>query len=327
MLNQSSIEAPSNPGTTITGRVGKILKQLRGRLGINNNEITEERDLTIKPQMIAFGGEGVITPFPKRSAGITSKGTRGYNQDGILIGKNFVALADGVGGGPDGEKCSGFVLEAVSKELEGNKISSADAIDKSAAYLRGKAQQGDLDSIAATTLVIAQITIAGEKIVIETVNSGDSQILIIDRKKKKVIYESKEQTAKGLDGEIPPSNSPEKYVGDRDDDRDYLIGGIDGCERSDHQLEPEIFEIEGEKENIAVVLNCDGISKLVSPEEICDIVCDRRKTPEQMVRTIEQIAIRRHMSHEIRVKINGTMHQIKRELMVRDNTSCVVMLA
>lgn len=321
-------ERPKNAVQIVARIIENFLKYLRKKYNKNGIKFLEEEQATMS-ESISFGQEGVIV-FSRKSAGITSRGTRENNEDGITIGKNFIALADGVGGAPDGEKCSGYALEAVTQELGGGKeIKSINVLDETVKSLKRQADQGEVDKHAGTTLAIIQIKNIEEKVVIDGVHTGDSQVLIIDRKNKKVIYESREQTEKGIKNKIPPSDSPQKYKGNstNDGDEDYLVGGIDAETGINQYVKPEIIDIKGEKGETVIVLNCDGISKLVSPEEICDIVCNRRKTPEQMVRAIEQMAIRRHMSHEIRVKVNGIVYEIRRELAIRDNTSCVVMLA
>ncbi len=319
-------ERPKNAIKIVAQAIKKFLEYLRKKYSKNDIKFLEEEQATAS-EAISFGQEGVIV-FSRKSAGITSRGTRKNNQDGIVIGKNFIALADGVGGAPDGEKCSGYALEAVMQELEGGKeTKSINVLDETVKSLKRQADEGKIDKHSGTTLAIVQIKNIEEKVVIDGVHTGDSQVLIIDRKNKKVIYESSEQTEKGMKNKIPPSDSPQKYEGNSYGDEDYLVGGIDAETGISKYTKPETIDIKGEKGEIVIVLNCDGISKLVSPEEICDIVCNRRKTPEQMVRAIEQMAIQRHMSHEIQVKVNGVMHQVKRELAVRDNTSCVVMLA
>lgn len=308
----------------------RLLEWLRRALDWNAEDDIEE-DETIEPQIIGFGKEGRIAPFPKRSAGITSKGTRENNEDGILIGRNFIALADGFGGCEDGEKASGFALEGMSKELESkSEISSFDLIYKALAYLKTKVQQREIDQEFGTTLAIVQTRKTGKKVIIDAAHTGDSQILIIDTKKKKVIYQSTDQTIY-FDDEDPLPNSPEKYEG-RDE---AIAGGIVGYSseffnnENGGQLDPEAekVEIEADQESIIVAIVCDGISRIVSPEEICDVVCSKRKTPEQMVQEIEQIALKRHMTLDIRVKIKGVLYKIVRKHRVKDNTSCVIIRA
>jgi protein phosphatase len=72
--------------------------------------------------LISFGKEGEISPYPELAFGLTARGGRPANQDGLAIyqlpeGKTILLVADGMGGHEEGELASDLALRTILKAL------------------------------------------------------------------------------------------------------------------------------------------------------------------------------------------------------------------
>lgn len=126
---------------------------------------------------------------------VTTKGRRDYQQDAALIGDDFVVLADGMGGQPDGDLASRTAVEAVVTSLIGSDRSATSvqdamtAADKAVGDLHAPSAEGRMpygyrpENWPATTLIVVVKSDDGYIVG----HLGDSRAWIFDPKAEELI--------------------------------------------------------------------------------------------------------------------------------------------
>lgn len=227
-----------------------------------------------EPERHAFaGGELAVYTSP-------APGESGGNQDGAALvelgpGRGVLAVADGLGGQPGGEKAARVSLEALvdsvlaSDAREGSlRVAILDGFERASEHVRA------LGIGAATTLVVVEIE-SGQ---LRTYHVGDSMILLIgQRGRRKLQTVSHSPVGYGVEaGMIDESDALHH-------DELHLISNMVGA--ADMRI--EIGSPRPLAPNDTVVLASDGLLDNLHLEEIAECV---RKGPIQAAagRLVEQ---------------------------------------
>ncbi len=196
-----------------------------------------------------------------KSSGRSDVGlARENNEDSGFIGKNYLLVADGMGGHAAGELASSTAVSIISnfdRKINDSKIDDR-IIDDISSKIKNSIQKDNSRQGMGTTVSIVKF----ENNFINILNIGDSRIYLIRNKEIKQL--TKDQTYiqtlidSGQITEIESKTHPQKSL---------LLQAIDGSENLIPQKERiEIFE--GDK----LLLCTDGLTNVVSDLEILRII-------------------------------------------------------
>ncbi|MBQ9991409.1 MAG: Stp1/IreP family PP2C-type Ser/Thr phosphatase [Lachnospiraceae bacterium] len=209
---------------------------------------------------------------------------RKLNQDYVFIsdlpvGKlpNLYLVADGMGGHKAGGYASKFavetIVERISRSLEEDVFTLLyEAIAEANREVRRKAYEDEAMSDMGTTLVAATI----DDNVLKVANVGDSRLYLIGEDIRQITTDHSlvEEMVRmgGIDRE-QARNHPDKNIITR------AIG-------AEAEIKPDFFEVRLEK-NERIFMCTDGVSNMLTDEEILQILQEPKEGAEQIRRIVE----------------------------------------
>jgi protein phosphatase len=295
---------------------GKVIIGLKDLFSRNGTKIVLHDEVEImdpyKGVVLAGGKQGRLVSSDGGAMGITTVGGRMENEDGIMVTSNMIALADGMGGHDDGEKASKEALRE-TYNLRNLPIDRVlyDQICLAVALSKIKENSG-------TTLVMARKSLsktAGQT-VLELGNVGDSKILVVSFTGKKILWESKDQSLVQLLYDTKQISDPlERYTHQHSS---VITNAVFGEGLSE---DPQIHRMEVPTGSAMVLLCSDGLTDLMTPEEILEIALKERQLCMQ---TLINRALFKQSSPPFEIPLNGKKYKIERPIL--DNISIALMM-
>lgn len=175
---------------------------------------------------------------------------------------NLFIVADGMGGHKAGEYASRYTIERVvassSRNTSKNPVRIIrDAIEKANEILVMEAGSDESKSGMGTTIVAA--TIAKNKMCVA--NVGDSRLYVIGNSIKQVTRDHSYVAEMVRRGEVDPKDAR------KHPDKNIITRAVGASER----IQTDFFEIDLEEKEV-VLLCSDGLSNMVTDDEICKII-------------------------------------------------------
>jgi len=185
--------------------------------------------------------------------------TRENNEDSGFIGKNFLLVADGMGGHAAGELASSTAVSVVANfDKNFNNFSSIDIVNKVSEKIKNSIQKDISRNGMGTTLS----TVYLKENKLNFIHVGDSRVYLIKDKNLNLI--SKDQT---YIQSLIDNNEITVQEAKNHPQRSLLLQAIDGS----NDLVPEIKSLDvsvGDK----ILLCSDGLTNVVSDAEILNII-------------------------------------------------------
>ena len=275
-------------------------------------------------KMLSLGMEGEIVLIDGTCNAITRCGSKDLNEDGVLIGPDIIAVADGTAGKEDCSMASHEALKSILYNYVNFPYPLRDLFKRSCNFFEKMLMARES---GASLAVARKHTTARGMNVFEVASAGDTKILVISLSKKKPLYESKEQTAvqdmlmrNVLKDPICRYNEPSLFTlnnficceGMREDPAQPITV-------LDNKLVPNV--INALMGDTVIVAYTNGVSDFVTPEEICEIVYKQRHL---CARSIVDLALSRHNRESgFDIRLGGRARHVN----VRrgDNVSVAVM--
>jgi len=185
--------------------------------------------------------------------------TRDNNEDSGFIGKNFLLVADGMGGHAAGELASSTAVSVIANfDKNFQKFTPQDIVNKVSEKIKTSIQKDISRNGMGTTLSTVYLT-EGK---LNFIHVGDSRIYLIKNKELNLI--SKDQT---YIQNLIDNNEITLQESKNHPQRSLLLQAIDGSS----DLIPEIKSLEvsvGDK----ILLCSDGLTNVVNDSEILNII-------------------------------------------------------
>ena len=191
---------------------------------------------------------------------------------------NLYIVSDGMGGHKAGEYASRYTVERVVASSSRNRSKNPvkilrEAIEKANEILVMEADADESKKGMGTTIVAA--TIADGKMCVT--NVGDSRLYVIGDTIKQITKDHSYVAEMVRRGEVDPKNAR------MHPDKNIITRAVGASE----VIQPDFFEVDL-KESDVVLLCSDGLSNMVTDEEICRIIKEASDLNEAGKRLVEE---------------------------------------
>lgn len=201
------------------------------------------------------------------------------NQDAFLVGKNFYAVCDGVGGLPAGDVASITAVDNLQKALKSlpdelsleNKITRIEKI-----FTKVNNEIFEMGFNMGTTVSFTQVVEGADgKRKLITVNAGDSRVYVL--RKNGVLEQITTDDNKHIDRELQLKFNNVKDISklspkERESwDRRHFVSNILGLPKDEFKPQITITDL---SDDDTIIITSDGIHDNLTNEEITNIVAE-----------------------------------------------------
>jgi len=272
--------------------------------------------------IVAGGNEGESISGNGKNKAITVAGSRDNNEDGSLVTDKAIAVADGMGGYEAGEEASRIALETVGKFINHDRHNLKEIFYAAC----NRIANAGLGNRCGTTLAIARKTVSQNGMTrFEVAHVGDTKILAFSRKFGKLLYESRDQSKVQRMIEKKILQPIDRYI---HPEKSTITNAV---EAKGLVHPPAYHTIEGETDDVVVVICSDGVSDYVTPEEVMELYLDLRdKSPAEAKalfhKKLADLAVGRQKREDgFDIKLGGNNQHIKIAGDGGDNVTVAVM--